>query len=462
MKDILLVRILPDTASLDLGCKVQWGIFSEAGELSGEVRVSELGQLKNEWCMLKEGVGIDTKINADKKNDTDKIILLLPGNLTVNRQLVLTKGQKKHIVTALPYLIEEDLAVDVENVHFASVLHRKEDTVSLIAISHESIQTILAIFDEACLPPDQIYSECQLVNSVPETISLVLDSSTVMMARPGYATQALEYETVPFALNQRTATLEDTTVEIEQISQVVLLSPNAPLSSSVEQNEALKDELRSQGWFFQEETLGKDSVFEFLAEAYFKLSRVYLLADLRHGPYQSLRKTSLMVKRWRPIAIVAACWLVIGLSVIIGQGIYFDKQADQLWNQNAALYLKGFPQDRQVIDAKARNQRSFNIQKWLERRLNSNKETKTADKPLLPLLQGVSAIVASQGKEAAIVPQGIEFSNDSGNLIFEFQAASLEAINKLMADLKEEGLQTRLDTANQGKVGAIARMTITR
>ncbi|MDP0563041.1 MAG: type II secretion system protein GspL [Candidatus Endonucleobacter sp. (ex Gigantidas childressi)] len=466
MKDILLVRILPDTASLNLECKIQWGIFSEACELSGKVHLSELGQLKNEWCALKKEVDTDTTVIANEKTDPDKIILLLPGDFTVNRQLVLTKGQKKHIETTLPYLIEEDLAVDVESIHFANVLHRKKDTASLVAISHESIQAILTIFEEVGFSPDRIYSECQLVSSVPGTISLLLDSSTVMMASPGHATQALEYETTPFALIQRTAILEEeknTEGGVEQISQVILLSPKEPLTSSVEKNNVLKSELSSQGWFVQEETLEKDSVFEFLAEAYFQLSRIDQLADLRHGPYKSLRRTSRMMKRWRPLAIVTACWLVIGLSVIIGQGIYFNNEATQLWDQNAALYLKGFPQDRQVRDAKARNQRSFNIQKWLEKRLSSSKETeKAGGKPLLPLLQGVSAVVASQSKEAKIVPQGIEFSNDSGNLIFEFQAGSLEVVNKLMADLKEKGLQTRLDTANQGKVGIIARMTITR
>ena len=89
-------------------------------------------------------------------------------------------------------------------------------------------------------------------------------------------------------------------------------------------------------------------------------------------------------------------------------------------------------------------------------------EKPSAGELFLPLLMTVSSVTADQGDEAAILPYGMEFNSVSGHLVFEFQASSLEAVNKLMAALKSEGLQTRLDTANQDKESVLAKMTVAR
>ncbi len=60
------------------------------------------------------------------------------------------------------------------------------------------------------------------------------------------------------------------------------------------------------------------------------------------------------------------------------------------------------------------------------------------------------------------MPQAMDFNDSSGHLVFEFQAANLEVVNKFMDELRAGGLQTRLDSANQDKGGVIARMTVAR
>lgn len=460
MKNILMVRMLPANATLGLDVNVHWGIFSKAGKLSGAVQVSELGQVKSEWCKLQ---GISDTASEEEKIP-DAVILLLPGSLVISRQLELNEGQRKHMGAVLPYLVEEELAVDIDSIHIASLSHRKSNRVSLVAISHENIQDILSVVAEAGLSPDHIYSDCQLLQAPPETIALIVDDSVVIMASPGHATQSLDYEAVPFACSQRLEALETNEGGVieGQITQVALLSADGSLLVSEEKYQRLKDWFSSEGWLFQENTL-TGTVFEFLAEAYFQLNRSRQLIDLRRGPYQCPRKASLRMKRWRPLVISGACCLVLALALMLGQGVYFSEEADVLWTDNAEIYLKIFPQDRQVRDAKDRMQRSFNIQAWLEKRLrNSAKQLTSGGKPFLPLLKQVSSITEAQAKEAGILSLVMEFSTEPGNLIVEFKADNLDAVNKLLADLKSEGLQARLDTANQEKVGVIARMTVAR
>ena len=458
--DILLVRLLSAGTEINKKAVVQWGVFSRNSELSGDVHIARLDELKEQWCSLY-GSG-----EADKAKAPEKVILFLPGHLTINRLQRLNSGQKKHINSALPYIIEESLAEDIESIHIASHLHRKTDSVSLVAIPHKVIQLILSLFDEVAFAPDHIYSECQFVASSPETASLVLDSTHVIMATPVRASLALDYEAVPYALSQRAEGFEEQTVELddktgERISQVLLMSPSGVLNSPNEKAERLKGWLNAQGWLCKEEVLG-GSVFEFLAEHYFQYRSPAELIDLRQGVYRCARRANRRLARWRPVMALVICWVVFELSIMIGQGFYFGRQADELWDQNADLYLTMFPQDRQVRDAKARNQRTFNLQTWLENRLRHSGKTIDRDNAFLALLHQLSAVTAEQGAAAAIIPQGMDFNSEVGHLIFEFSASSLDVVHQLESDLKAKGLQTRLDSANQGKTGVIAKMTVAR
>ncbi len=388
MKNTLLIRIPPLVSTCDDETAVQWATFSGGGELLGDVHVSEIGQIKEQWFTLQ-----DEEEEADRSGERtiqDKLVLLLPGNLVISRRLELNSGQRKHIQSALPYLIEDDLAQDIESFHIAHYLHRKNSEVTLTAIPHASIQEILSVFERSGLSINNIYAECQLLSAAPETALLILDSAMVMMATPGSEALAIDYEAVPFALKQRATEIEEKAVLLQteaagRVSRVKLAYASGAMPTPDNKIDSVRQDLAQQGWMLEEEAFN-GSIFEWFAQSYFEIRKSSRLVDLRQGSYRCPKKARRQIKQWRPLIALAACWLVLEIGLMIGKGIYFGQKADELWGQNAESYLSVFPQDRQVKDAKSRGLRTFDLQKWMQNRLKNMGQNPEGE-PFLPLLQ---------------------------------------------------------------------------
>ena len=72
------------------------------------------------------------------------------------------------------------------------------------------------------------------------------------------------------------------------------------------------------------------------------------------------------------------------------------------------------------------------------------------------MLQALSK-VASQTRARTL-----EFNHTSGQLVYEFATDELADVNKFVEQLATAGLQGKLDSANQGESGVIARVSIRR
>ena len=169
MKNILLIRIPPPVSEINSEVTVQWGQYSASGELSGEVHVSTIAELKNDW--------LAQQAQTDELEDVlpDQIILLISGGLALHKKLVISSGQRKHLNTALPFLIEEDLAQDIDSIHIGSYLDRKDDSVNVSAIPHAVMQALLALFDEQGLLLDRVLVEGQFLPEEEGYTTLLLD-----------------------------------------------------------------------------------------------------------------------------------------------------------------------------------------------------------------------------------------------------------------------------------------------
>ena len=163
MKNILLVRVPPLIDVIEPDTVVHWGLFSGLGQRQGEVHVSTIAQLREDWLASQGGNKED-----DEQLLPDQVILFVSGGLALYKQVELDANQRKHMATALPYLIEEDLAQDIESIHLVSAPHKKSDQVSLSVIPHEDMQALLALFDQIDMPLDRVLVETQFLEADPD------------------------------------------------------------------------------------------------------------------------------------------------------------------------------------------------------------------------------------------------------------------------------------------------------
>ncbi|MGI9283638.1 MAG: type II secretion system protein GspL [Endozoicomonas sp.] len=471
MKNILLIRIPPPVSRIEPDTRVQWGAFAGNGQLSGDIHISELGQVKKDWIQFIVQQPDDKKAldeTALEDEMPDQVVVLLPGTLVMHKQLSINSGQRKHLSTALPFMIEEELADDIESMHLASYLHRKSDQVSVSAAPHEQMQSLLACLDGQGISAQQVMAEIQFLSAVPRELNLLLENDSAILSAPTKSSVCLDYEALKFVLSHwgekacddilqtdADPSLEESTALVN--ARMKFAGGLAPLAT--DKKEQVKQWLDENGWLVEEESL-TGSVFEYLAELYFASRRPAELVDLRHGPYQCPKRASRKLRRWKPLALVASVWLLLELGLKVGEGVLLHQKAQDYWQDAAALYLEVFPQDQQVLEAKNNATGNMNLKSRMESRLK-NAGQKTGGEPFLPLLQQVSA-VSSSLPDLKLRPVSMDFNETSGKLILELKADNLEGVDKLLAAVKSSGLSARLDSANQEKTGVNARMTIGR
>ncbi|KEQ17158.1 type II secretion system protein GspL [Endozoicomonas numazuensis] len=470
MKNILLIRIPPPISRIEPDTRVQWGAFAGNGQLLGDVHISELREVKKDWIQFVVQQPDNKELDETALEDEmpDQVVILLPGTLVMHRQLPINSGQRKHLSTALPFMIEESLADDIESMHLASYLHRKRDQVSVSAVPHEQMQSLLACLDEQGFSAQQVMAELQFVNAQPQELNLLLENDTVILSAPDQSSVCLDYEALKFVLSHWGEKASDTILQTDADStteeSTALVNARMKFADGLvplatDKQEQVKQWLDESGWLVEEDPL-TGSAFEYLAELYFSSMRSAELVDLRHGPYQCPKRASRKLRRWKPFALVASVWLLLELGLKVGEGVLLHQQAQDYWQNNAALYLEVFPQDQQVLEAKTQSVGSINLKSRMESRLKSVGQ-KAGGEPFLPLLQQVSA-VSSALPDLKLKPVSMDFNEASGKLVLELKADNLEGVDKLLAAVKSSGLSARLDSANQEKTGVNARMTIGR
>ena len=464
MKKILLVRIPSPVGSVDAHTVVQWGTFTAAGSLCGELHLTAINQLREAWCAGEP----EGQEEADRL--PDEVILLLGGSLCFYKRLTINAGQKKHLATALPYLVEEHLAQDIETMHIVNGFPGRDLQVSVAGIAHATVQAMLALFEEYQLPLTSILAEMQFLKPEPGYTCLILDNDGVMMVAPGHEGVTLNDQALPVVFPDQDQQLPDTLVSClentvaetvdEPPAQVRLMFSDNTLAVTTSRVDETAAMLSDRGWLVDKVPL-KGSVFEYFAGHYFTLRRSNQLLDFRQGAYQCPRRTGRLIRRWWPLMATAACWLMLELGLSVTEGIMYQNNSESLWRDSIKNYLSVFPNDRQAQQALARQQMSFNIRQVVENRLRTL-DTHTPETPFLSMLQALSRVSGAMGEKGKMEPRHLDFNEATGQLVYEFETGELDTVNQLLEKLNASGFQAKLDNANQGKSSVIARVTIRR
>ncbi|MGO0307733.1 type II secretion system protein GspL [Endozoicomonas acroporae] len=468
MKKILLVRMPAPVSSVDANTVVQWGKFTSAGSLTGELHLTAIDQLRAAWC------ADEPEDREDVGRLPDEVILLLGGSLCLYKHLTINAGQKKHLATALPYLVEEHLAQDIETMHIVHGFPDRDLQVSVAGIPHSTLQALLALFAEHQLPLTSILADMQFLKAEPGYTCLIMDNDAVMMASPGREGVTLNYEALPFVFPDHpdqgdhqlpdtlASSLDNTVAETvnELPSKVRLMFSDNTLAVTATRMDETSGLLAERGWLVDKVPL-KGSVFEYFAGLYFTARRNNQLLDFRQGAYQCPRRTGRFIRRWWPLLAAAGCWLILELGLSVTEGVIYQNKSESLWRDSIKNYLAVFPSDRQAQQAQARQQMSFNVKQIMEHRFRTL-DTQTSETPFLSMLQALSRVSGTMGDKVKLEPRHLDFNEATGQLVYEFATGELDTVNQLLEKLNTSGLQGKLDNANQGKSGVIARVTIRR
>jgi len=293
---------------------VRWATADDNGKLSGDIHSGTLA-------------------NVAEAVEGKRSVLVLPGNDVVISEAKVPGGSVRAAAQAIPYELEDQLADDVDTLHFALGPKGKDDVFPVAVVGCDTMDDLQAMCADVGLRPTQIVSETLAIpqpnNNDAGGVgwSALVNGPQTVVRTNGHSGFAVDTDLLGMALNDVKGNLP----EDAEASMIVYKTdtPIEPISMP-------KD--------IDVETRPCSDVLGLYASGLANSPTINLL----QGDYSPKSKMDKAWKPWRWTAALAAI-----LLAIIFAGKWFDynalkKQEDALDAQIAEAFEKALPGKRMV------------------------------------------------------------------------------------------------------------------
>lgn len=326
-------------------------------------------------------------------------------------RLALSSQQKKHIGKSLPFMLEERVAEDIEQLHFASVaLNKLELAVAISSVERmQAWQALLADIPairqwlpEPLLLPWQSGEWC-----------IVLDGDEAIVRFDECGGFSVERALLP-------AMLESLLAEQPEPATVVFYGGDQAADVALLPQDLQAKAQWRRGGFYAALQLG---------------SVPQPALNLLQGDFAQRLPLARWWREWRAVAAVLA--LAFGLQLVATYTDYLHLGRDNLALRGAVeeSYRRAYPKGA-IVDAETQ----------LRRQLASMRGSGEAS-GFVHLVEQVGAVIADN-KGTTIDTINYNFSERGGEMRLNIVAADFEAVERVRADINKTGLQAVMESSN--------------
>ncbi len=108
------------------------------------------------------------------------IIALVPSVDLLTTSVHIPARSNARIKAALPFALEENLAEDVENLHFATGERRENGRLPVVVVAKDKMATWLERLNEAGIEPSILAPDNHGLAKIPGTLSMLIDEDTII------------------------------------------------------------------------------------------------------------------------------------------------------------------------------------------------------------------------------------------------------------------------------------------
>ena len=319
------------------------------------------------------------------------------------------------IAQAVPFALEEHLASDLENLHFAVGARNPLASATPVAIVARSVlDRWQAVWEAAGIHPDAAYAESSLIPAAPNATVLVLDEATLHVKRPGAVAYALD------ALSLATALELAVAPSSEGGEHVTFYAGTA----DYEANKDVIEGLRERTATLQVKLL-PDGVLPLFA-AQLPTARA---VNLLQGTYAPPSSFGSQLRLWRLPAALAAATLLVFLAAQ-GVKLWQLRQAEQKLDAEIAQTFESILPGQPMVDPRAQ------VQGVLAR----------AGGGAGALLPAVSLLAQAVAQAPATRVEGMNFRG--GVLELRVVAPTVEALDGIRQAMSSRGATVELQSTN--------------
>ncbi|MCO7225196.1 type II secretion system protein GspL [Pleionea sp. CnH1-48] len=410
MKNRLFIRLKQGTEDA-----IEWGVWNPSDE---------------SWAERGQLLRADLVALAEKSRQCETIVIV-PANDVIQREVATPVKQLKQIQKAVPYMLEEQLADSVEQIHFAYGARQKSGDIKVLWTSHQNMQRWLEGFEQCDIRVDALVHELSLLPSSDDAIEILLDNNVAMINEQSSFRWSCQRDLLPLLLEQNKKAQsgeedseDDDDEDMSELTadvNVIRLSHTGELEDYWEHKEnAIANPIDAA------------DILDFYVRNYDKTT-----ISLLQQEYQPKRESNIQWAKYGRYLWVVVIALVIHLG-------YQGSRYWHLSEENTALREQGEKLYRTVFKKRARSSSLLSQ----TRRLLRGKNKKGSDSSFLKLLNQVSTHIDSLEK---IKPTSVSFSTKKGELRMDVLAQDLQVLNAFKDTLKQSGLAVdNSSTSQQG------------
>ena len=363
-----------------------------------------------------------------------RVMVLVPAvDVLLTRVTLPVRGASK-ILRALPFALEEQIAEDIEALHFAAGRPGADGSVPAAAVDREQIEGWLAALAEAGLEPQAVYSEAEGCPAIPNHLNWLLDKDRCLARSGDGLPVALEIDSIEEALRYGP---EFPGEPGEPKHLCVYLTVEARMHHG-EALEALRPTLASL-----EIRLLPDGVLPHLAAQLARGEAINLLQG-------SLAPRTQLDRLWKPWRVAAALLVAFGVVLVAQEALrlaHLKQQEAQLDEAIAATFQQALPGAR-MEDPR------FQVERQLAAVRGAGSEANES------FLMALDAVGSALGAAEGIRLEAISYR--MGVLDLRLQAPDVDALEEIRQAVGRDGRFTAtIQQANQRGDGVEGRIQLT-
>ncbi len=373
---------------------------------------------KVNWYKQDNGkitTGCDQLNSLKPLADKSQCIAVLPGSCVYRTQSNLAIKNRKQLEQALIYDLEEQLAEDVETLHFA---YRKnaQKTLDIAIIKKDLLKNWLSVLAEVGIQLTYALTDTLLLDQFSESWLILHDNDSILLKaeQNSYALDTQNLATILASFGS------DLPESINTCSTSTLILEGSPVNLATQADQV--------------------PLFSQLCQHYATTGMLNLL----QGAFQA--KTQ---QTWRLIKWAAAGLFILLSALTLVQGYQnrqLQNQEAQLEQEIKAIYQTSFPNARRIIDPVAQ----------MRSGLQSLQNNQIQQGGFTALLAGVARAIQAQ-KEINL--SSIQYYQQS--MLIEFSTPSLEQLEVFKNALTQQGLTAEISSATKADNRVLAQLKIT-
>ncbi|RMF13735.1 MAG: hypothetical protein D6758_12650 [Gammaproteobacteria bacterium] len=354
--------------------------------------------------------------------------VLLPAEKVLSLAPQIPARQTRLLERIIPNSVEDDLAEDLENCHFAWGRRLETGAVPVRVVSRAQM--------EACVA---------LASHLGARLVEVVSEADVLPAEPGEAVLAASDKALYFRIDRSglcgvipLSALSRLEPYLEGL-KVRLLHPEDedPSLLTAQLGQISQIDIHTQGY--------SGELFEWLARHV--LSETHSAINLCRGEFAvSQAESSRMLQIWKPVAAVLVVGWLLSVTLNVAEGYYYQKQAERYLTQQKSLYQSWFPGARMLASPR----------KQLESKLRQAMSGQQSE-GFLPVLQAAAQHIG--GREKVRV-NSLQFSEERNELALEVTAPALADLEQIRDGLARAGYQVDIGSAVRESEGVRSRLKI--